>query len=57
MISGGRWRNDAPPTDTPVEVWWVNTIILARYDGKAFHTLDGDALPGVAYWRKRANAW
>lgn len=53
MIAGGRWRDDVPPIDTPVEVWWVNTIILACYDGAAFHTLDGDALPGITHWRTR----
>lgn len=53
MIAGGRWRNDNPPIDTPVEVWCVNTIILAYFDGAAFHTLDGGALPGITHWRKR----
>ena len=53
VIVGGRWRNDTPPVNTPFEVWWVNTIILAYHDGHAFRTMEGAELPGITYWRIR----
>ena len=53
MIDGGRWRNDAPPINTPVEIWYWNTIILAYYDGKEYRTMEGTEIVGVTHWRKR----
>jgi hypothetical protein len=51
MSVGGRWRSDTPPLLRTLEVWWVNTIILAYHDGQVYRTLEGTELPGITHWR------
>ena len=50
---GGRWRNDAPPVGRVVEIWWVNAVILAVWDGAVWFTPDGNRLGVVSHWRLR----
>ena len=48
------WRNDAPPTNKPVEIWYWNAVILAYHDGHVWRTLDSRlSLDGVTHWRPR----
>jgi len=51
MITGGGWRNDAPPVNWVVEVWYINTVILAVWDGAKWRTMEGVALGDVSHWR------
>jgi hypothetical protein len=50
---GGGWRTDAAPVGQVVEVWYVNTVILAMFDGQGWRTVDGARLLLVSHWRKR----
>lgn len=47
------WTKDTPPTNTIVEVWYVNAIILAYHDAQVWRTADGQQLIGVTHWRFR----
>lgn len=47
------WQKDTPPRDRVVEVWNVNSIILAVWDGRSWKTTEGAPLMGVVYWRWR----
>lgn len=51
MITGGYWRSDAPPVNRVVEVWYINTVMLAVWDGAGWRTTEGAALGGVSHWR------
>lgn len=51
--TGGRWRDDLPTAGQVVEVWWVNGVVLAVWDGVRWMTVDGAVLVGVSHWRKR----
>jgi hypothetical protein len=51
MVTGGGWRSDAPPVNRVVEVWYVNTVILAVWDGQGWRTSEGMALRDVSHWR------
>lgn len=53
---GGGWRTDAAPVGQVVEVWYINSIILATFDGREWHTVDGSRLSLVSHWRKRSRA-
>jgi hypothetical protein len=51
MIRSGQWRADAPPKDRVVEIWYINTVILAIWNGDCWRTTEGTALSGVSHWR------
>lgn len=53
---GGGWRNDAAPVNEVVEVWYINSVILAVFDGEMWKTADGSQLSLVSHWRKRSRA-
>lgn len=50
---GGGWRSDAPTAGQVVEVWLVNAVVLAVWDGVGWKTVDGTPLAGVSHWRVR----
>lgn len=46
------WRNDTPPTNTVVEVWFWTEIRRARYDGERWRDVEtGAMLQGAFWWR------
>lgn len=48
------WRTDAPQVGVVLEVWYVNTVLLATWDGAAWRTIDDRReLVNVTHWRKR----
>ena len=47
------WQSGNPPTGKVVEVWFINSIILATWNGSEWLTADGDKLEGVSHWRYR----
>jgi len=47
------WSNDAPPDGKILEVWYINTIILAYHTPIGWHTAEGERLAGVTNWRFR----
>lgn len=51
---GGSWRSDAAPVNEVVEVWYINSIILAIFDGGEWKTVDGSSLSLVSHWRRRS---
>ena len=51
LRSNEQWRSDAPPKDRVVEIWYVNTVILAVWGGDCWRTTEGTELSGVSHWR------
>lgn len=47
------WQKDTPPVGRIVEVWYVNSIILAVWDGRSWKTAEGTPLMSVTHWRWR----
>ena len=47
------WMKDTPPDGKIVEVWYINTIILAYHTPHGWHTAEGERLSGVTHWRFR----
>lgn len=48
------WRNDQAPVNAVVEVWYLNQVMLATWDGQAWRTIDNrQELHGVTHWRRR----
>lgn len=46
------WRNDTPPTNTVVEVWFWTEIRRARFDGARWRDAYTDTvLYNVIWWR------
>lgn len=53
LQTAASWRSDAPPVGEVVEVWYVNSVILAYFDGDGWRTTEGGRLSLVSYWRRR----
>ena len=51
MIELGRWRTDTPPVGKIVEVWHINTVIMAIWDGALWRTPEGSTLSYISHWR------
>jgi len=47
------WSKDNPPDSILVEVWYINTVILAYHDAQGWRTAEGQHLIGVTHWRFR----
>ena len=47
------WMKDTPPDLILVEVWYINTIILAYHDAQGWRTAEGERLSGVTHGRFR----
>lgn len=54
MQGATSWRSDPPPVGEVVDVWYVNTVILAFFDGDGWRTPDGGRLSLVSHWRRRS---
>lgn len=51
MIQLGAWRTDLPPVGKVVEVWLINSVILAVWDGAGWRTPEGSPLAYITHWR------
>lgn len=47
------WRTDAAPVGRVVEVWHLNAVILAVWDGQKWRTPEGSLLAQISHWRPR----
>lgn len=51
------WRRQPPPPDTVAWVWYLNELILARWDGRNWiDQVHQQVLVGVTHWLPQEQA-